>query len=179
VAVSAGEAGGWLRAGRIGRPHGLDGSFHVAGASASLLVVGREVRLGEDGSVRRIERRAGHDARVILRLDGYASREAITVLRGLELFVPRSAAPPLGEDEWWAEELEGCAVHDAGRPVGVVARLLGLPSCEVLEVTRVGADGEDGSAAEPLLVPLVGDAVRSVDVAARRIDIDLRFLGEA
>jgi 16S rRNA processing protein RimM len=52
----------------------------------------------------------------------------------------------------------------------VVVRLLGLPSCEVLEVERSGG---------PLLVPLVSDAVRSVDVAARRIDVDLRFLGEA
>jgi 16S rRNA processing protein RimM len=30
-----------------------------------------------------------------------------------------------------------------------------------------------------LLVPLVRDAIRTVDVSARRIDIDLRFLGEA
>jgi len=45
-----------------------------------------------------------------------------------------------------------------------------LPSCEVLEVDR-----PDGS---ELLVPLVRDAIRSIDVAARRIDVDLRFLGE-
>jgi 16S rRNA processing protein RimM len=38
----------------------------------------------------------------------------------------------------------------------------------VLEVEREGG-GE-------LLVPLVRDAVRSVDVAARRIDVDLGFL---
>jgi 16S rRNA processing protein RimM len=29
-----------------------------------------------------------------------------------------------------------------------------------------------------LLVPLVRDAVRDVDVAGRRIDVDLAFLGE-
>ncbi len=76
--------------------------------------------------------------------------------------------PPLGEDEWWAEDLEGCTVHDGGRRVGTVRRLLALPSCEVLEVER-----EDGE----LLVPLVSDAVRAVDVAGRTIDVDLRFLG--
>jgi 16S rRNA processing protein RimM len=176
-------AGGWLRAGQVGRPHGLDGSFHVAGASPLLLVAGAEVLLGEGGPARRIERRAGHDARVILRLEDCDSRDAVAPLRGLELFVSRSVAPPLEADEWWAEELEGCSVHDGGRPVGVVARLLALPSCEVLEVIRAGADGGEGGegdvAAEPLLVPLVGDAVRSVDVAARRIDVDLTFLGEA
>ena len=35
-----------------------------------------------------------------------------------------------------------------------------------------------GRTAPELLVPLVRDAVRSVDVAARRIDVDLAFLGE-
>jgi hypothetical protein len=30
-----------------------------------------------------------------------------------------------------------------------------------------------------LLVPLVGDAVRDVDLAAGRVDVDLAFLGEA
>jgi len=30
-----------------------------------------------------------------------------------------------------------------------------------------------------LLVPLVRDAIRSVDVGARRIEINLAFLGEA
>ena len=30
-----------------------------------------------------------------------------------------------------------------------------------------------------LLVPMVRDAVREIDVAARRIDVDLDFLGEA
>ena len=30
-----------------------------------------------------------------------------------------------------------------------------------------------------LLVPMVHDAIRSVDVAARRIDVDLAFLGDA
>ena len=55
--------------------------------------------------------------------------------------------------------------------VGVVRRLLALPSCEALEVAREGEDD--------LLVPLVRDAVRAVDPDARRVDVDLRFLGAA
>ena len=56
--------------------------------------------------------------------------------------------------------------------MGSVRRLLALPSCEVLEVDR--AAGGD-----PLLVPLVSDAVRAVDVGGRVIDVDLGFLGES
>ena len=159
----------WLRAGTVGSPHGLDGSFHVSRPNAPLLVLGATVLVAD--AERRVTRRAGTDARPILRLEGCDDREAARALTGQDLFVARAAAPALEEDEWWAEELEGCAVHDGGQKVGTVRRLLGLPSCEVLEVQR-DAGGPD------LLVPLVTDAVRSVDPERKEIEIDLRFLGE-
>ena len=79
--------------------------------------------------------------------------------------VVRTAAPPLAAGECWAEDLEGCAVVTAGgRSLGIVGGLRALPSCEVLEV------GD-------LLVPMCGDAMRVVDIAARRIVVDAAFLG--
>ncbi|MGA9860042.1 MAG: ribosome maturation factor RimM [Solirubrobacteraceae bacterium] len=167
-----GDARHWLRAGAVGRPHGLDGSFHVNDPVPGLLSLGATVQVGD--AELEIDRLAGHERRVILRFTGHASREAAEALRGTEIRAPREAAPPLEEDEWWATDLEGCTVHDGERSVGVVTRLLALPSCEVLEVSR-SAD-PDGPA---LLVPLVGDAVRTVDVEAGVIDVDLAFLGEA
>ena len=158
----------WLHAGRVGRPHGLDGSFLVADANPVLLRTAE--RLMINGVEHAIERRAGHDARLILRLEGCTDREGAEAMRGQELLVPRANAPELEEDEWWAEDLEGLAVCDGERHVGTVNRLLALPSCEVLEVER--ADGGD-----PLLVPLISDAVRTVDLERKQIDIDLNFLG--
>jgi 16S rRNA processing protein RimM len=160
----------WLRAGRVGRPHGLDGSFHVTQPAPELLTLGSRVLVADREA--RISRRAGTDARPIVRLEGHEDRTAAESLRGTEMLVARIDAPELGEDEWWAEDLEGCRVHDAGRAVGKVQRLVALPSCEVLEVSREDARGT-------LLVPLVSDAVRAVDVERREIEIDLRFLGEA
>ncbi|HEY2320336.1 MAG TPA: ribosome maturation factor RimM [Solirubrobacteraceae bacterium] len=160
----------WLRAGVVGRAHGLDGSFHVADPVAELLELDAEVRVGIER--RRIVRLAGHEARPIVRLEGCEDRDAAEALRGQELQVARAEAPELEEDEWWATDLEGCAVRDGSREVGVVARLLALPSCEVLEVAR----SEPGT--PDLLVPLVRDAVRDVDLDRRVIDVDLRFLGE-
>jgi 16S rRNA processing protein RimM len=156
-----------LVAGRVGRPHGLDGSFHVVDARPDLLALGA-VTLG-DRSLR-VLRRAGTDERPILRLEGVADRGAAESLRGSALLVDRAEVPVLEEDEWYAEDLEGCLVVDGDRSLGRVRRLLALPSCEVLEVERAGAPD--------LLVPLVRDAVRSVDVTARRIDVDSAFLGE-
>lgn len=157
-----------LLAARVGRPHGLDGSFHVKDPRFDLLAEGGTVSV--NGRSRAIVRRAGTPARPILRLEDCRSREDVEALRGAELFVGRDVAPELGAGEFYAEELEGCAVHDGERRVGIVRALLALPSCEVLEVAR-----EDGG---DLLVPLVSDAVREVDAAARRIEVDLAFLGE-
>jgi 16S rRNA processing protein RimM len=159
----------WLVVGRVGRPHGLDGSFHVTRPNAQLLGAVASVMI--DDEELSITRRAGTDKRMILRLEDHDDRIAAEALRGKDIMVPRSVAPELGPDEWWAEDLAGCAVHDSGRVVGTVRRLIELPSCEVLEVERAG--GGD------LLVPLITDAVREVDLDRRTIDVDLRFLGEA
>jgi 16S rRNA processing protein RimM len=158
----------WLAAGLVGRPHGLDGSFHVRRPRGALLELGTAVRVG--GEEAEIVRRAGTEERPILRLAGHDGREAAEALLGLDLFVHRASVPELDEDEWYAEDLEGCRVVDGAAEVGRVERLVALPSCEVLEVARDGA--------ADLLVPLVRDAVRSVDVGAGVIDVDLAFLGE-
>ncbi len=165
----AGPAEDWLAAGRVGRPHGLDGSFHVHEARGALLALGVVVRAGDREAA--IVRRAGTDERPIVRLDGVDTREAAGALRGLELFVPRGVAPALEDDEWWAEDLVGCRVVDGERELGVVARLVPLPSCEALEVAGAGDD-------DPFLVPLVRDAVRLVDVEAKVIDVNVAFLGD-
>jgi 16S rRNA processing protein RimM len=122
------------------------------------------------GNVVVVERRAGTADRPILRLAGVRTREAAEALRGEPLRVARADLPPLEEGEVWAHDLAGCVVVDGDRRVGDVRRLVGLPSCEALEVEPEGGG-------EPLLVPLVRDAVRSLDLAARRIDVDLGFLG--
>jgi 16S rRNA processing protein RimM len=110
-----------------------------------------------------IARRAGTIDRPILRLEGHTSREAAEALRGSALAVPAREAPPLEQDEYWAADLAGCRVVDGAREVGVVARMIALPSCEALEV---------GDA----LIPLVHDAIRSVDMEARVIDVDMGFV---
>jgi 16S rRNA processing protein RimM len=162
-----GAGAGGLPAGRVGRPHGLDGSFYVTRASARLLRQGAAVTVA--GRTLEIVRRAGTDERPIVRLEGVEGREAAEALRGQELTVGAASAPPLAEGEWWAHELEGCAVTDGERVLGTVARLIEMPSCELLEVVR--------DRGEPLLVPMVRDAIRSVAPEQRRIEVDAAFLG--
>jgi 16S rRNA processing protein RimM len=125
-----------VTAGRVGRPHGRDGSFQVEGAVHPLPLDGT-VLVG--GRPHRIERRAGTDERPLVRLSGV---EDPRPLRGELLLVDEE----LGDDEWLASDLVGLSVPGRGR----VRRVLDGPSCSVLEL-------EDGT-----LVPFVSDAIRSV-----------------
>jgi len=144
-----------VTAGRIGRPHGLDGSFWVESAAHGL-AAGTAVSVC--GSERLVERRAGTEERPLVRLQGVEDRETAAALGG-ELLLVREQ---LTEGEWLACDLEGCLVSGLGR----VHRVLGAPSCDLLEL-------EDGT-----LVPLIPDAVRSVDLENGRIEVDHRFLGQ-
>jgi 16S rRNA processing protein RimM len=158
----------FIEAGRVGRPHGLDGSFHVTRPDARLLAGVDEVYVR--GRPEHVDRRAGTDERPILRLAGHSGREAAEALRGAPLAIPVGRAPALEPGEYWAHDLAGCGVWDGERHVGEVRRMVPLPSCEALEVAR--AEGGE------LLVPMVRDAIRAVDVGARRIEVDLSFLGQ-
>jgi 16S rRNA processing protein RimM len=157
-----------LKVGRVGRPHGLDGSFYVTRPLARLLAVGASVTVA--GRASQIVRRAGTDERPIVRLEGVHDRAGAEAMRGLELTVAAEQAPELGEGEWWAHELEGCEVIAGGRRLGTVVRVIALPSCEALEVL-------EARGAEPLLVPMVKDAVRLIEAGERRIEVDADFLG--
>jgi 16S rRNA processing protein RimM len=180
--TSDGDRGsGAVSAGRVGRAHGLDGSFYVTGARPRLLAVGTRVSL--DGHTCAVVRRAGTDEHPIVRLDEVEDRPAAEALRGYELTVELAQAPALEEGEWWAQELVGCEVLDGERHVGTVIGLMELPSCEVLEVrlVRSEADGQHkstDSSAGQLLVPMVSDAIRHVDPKRKHIDVNMAFLGE-
>jgi 16S rRNA processing protein RimM len=138
-----------VTAGRVGKPHGLDGSFYVDGASHPL-PVGTALQVGDDAH--EIERRAGTDERPLIRLSGVDDPRG---LRGELLLVEAE----LAEDEWLAADLVGCSVPGHG----AVLRVFDGPSCSVLEL-------EDGT-----LVPFVSDAIESVERGEIRLNED--FLG--
>jgi 16S rRNA processing protein RimM len=166
----ASAADALISVGRVGRAHGLDGSFHVTQPRERVL--GGAVAVIVDGVEITIVRHDGTASRPILRLAGVDSREAVDALRGTDLWMRRADAPPLEDDEWYAEDLIGCRVVDGDVAVGVVAKLLPYPSCDLLEVQRPAVG------AKALWVPLISDAVRTVDLDAQTIDVDLAFLGE-
>ena len=61
---------------KVGRPHGLDGSFHVDAP----LEEGQTVTIGEREFT--VAERKGTDSRPIIRLEGIEDRDAAEALRG-------------------------------------------------------------------------------------------------
>jgi len=141
-----------VTAGRVGRAHGRDGSFYVDGAAFDFP---EGSRVSVAGSEHEVVRRAGTDDRPLIRLGGIDDPNA---LRGEILLVEEE----LEDDEYLVSDLVGCQIPGLGR----VERVLDAPSCTLLEV------GEEGH-----LVPLIGDAVKRVDLVGKIIEVDRDFLG--
>lgn len=132
--------------GRVGRPHGVDGSFVVERASEAegRFAVGAELWLGGSPAKVVAAKRVG-GGRLAIRLDRRAER-------GEELSVPREALPAPGEDEFYVFELVGRRVEEeGGRDLGRVRDVLSYPANDVLEL-------DSG-----LLLPMVEDCVLAVE----------------
>jgi len=154
------DESGLVPVGRVGRPHGLDGAFVVERASDDerRWEVGATVLVDGAPATIELSRRVGGGRRAI-RLDR-------RVERGAELAVHVSELPPPEPDSYYAFQLVGLAVVDeVGRDLGSVVEVYPGVANDNLEL----ADGT--------LVPLIDDAVRTVDLAAGRIVVERGFLG--
>jgi 16S rRNA processing protein RimM len=137
--------------GRVGKSHGLDGSFVVEGASDApeRFAVGAELLV--DGEPARVVASKRARGRPVIKLD----REA---QRGTDLEVARASLPPAEEGSYYVFQLVGLAVvEQGGRELGHVADVAPGVANDVLEVDT------------GLALPMVEDCVREVDLDRGRI----------
>jgi 16S rRNA processing protein RimM len=148
---SASSGDGFVKVGRVGRPHGLDGSFVVEGASeeparfsvGAVLWVG-----GEPAHVVSSKRARGLP---VIRLDR-------PVARGTDLDVPVAELPPPADDAYYVFQLVGLEVEEeGGRGLGRVADVAPGVANDVLEL-------DSGIA-----LPMHEDCIHRIDLAAGRI----------
>jgi 16S rRNA processing protein RimM len=161
-----------LLAGRVTGAHGLRGGLRVrcAAGGAEVLLGVESVCVGvrEQEARRYAVQRARHGRRDELWLDlaEVADRTAAEALRGAGLWIDPAQLAALPEGEYWAFQLVGCTVEDAaGRSIGRVREVGGNGAQDVLVVD--GANGEEH------LIPAVRAWWREVDLAGRRIVVEL------
>jgi 16S rRNA processing protein RimM len=159
--ASSGREHGLVRVGRVGRPHGRDGAFVVEQASEDL-------RRFEVGATLVVD---GEPAKVVLSRRVGGGRRAIKldrrVERGAELAVRREDLPPPDEGSYYVADLVGLeVVEEGGRSLGLVSDVLPGVANDVLEL-------ESG-----LLLPLVEECVRDVQLAQRMVVVARGFADE-
>jgi 16S rRNA processing protein RimM len=146
-----------VRVGRVGKSHGLDGSFFVEHGSEDEKRFAVGATLLVDGEPAKVVGSKRSRGRPVIRLD----REA---RRGAELAVPRSGLPPPEEGSYYEFQLVGLeAEEEGGRALGRVAAVQPGLANDVLEL-------DSG-----LLLPLVEACVREVDLGGGRILIAAGF----
>jgi 16S rRNA processing protein RimM len=147
-----------VRVGRVGKPHGLDGSFFVEHGSEDEERFAVGATLHVDGKPAKVLGSKRSRGRPVVRLN----RE---VARGAELAVPKSELPPPEEGTYYEFQLVGLQVEEeGGRALGRVEAVQPGPANDVLEL-------DSG-----LLLPLVEACVREVDLGAGRIVIAPGFV---
>jgi 16S rRNA processing protein RimM len=137
--------------GRVGKPHGLDGSFVVEDASDDERWFRKGARLEVGGEELEVVAARQARGRFVIRLER-------PVERGVTLEVPIAALPPTEEGEYYAFQLVGLeVVEEGGRELGRVRAVDPGVANDVLAL-------EGG-----LLLPLVETCVRDIDLEAGRI----------
>jgi 16S rRNA processing protein RimM len=143
--------------GRVGRPHGLDGSFVVEHPSEneSLFEPGATLHVAGEPAIVVGRKRSG--GRLVLKLDRGSAR-------GADLTVPRARLPEPGVDSYYVFQLVGLdVVEEGGRPLGAVRDVSPGIANDVLEL-------DSG-----LALPMHEECIREVDLTAGRIVVAAGF----
>jgi 16S rRNA processing protein RimM len=143
--------------GRVGRPHGLDGSFVVEQASENEALFELGATLFADGEPVTVTARKRSGGRLVVKLDR-------DVPRGAELAVPRSELLEPEPDSYYVFQLIGLeVVEEGGRRLGTVRDVEPGVANDVLAL-------DSG-----LALPMHEECVREIDLDAGRLVVARGF----
>jgi 16S rRNA processing protein RimM len=162
-------ADGLLRVGYIAGSHGLHGAMRVRTDDPGSTTLAALKRLFvETAAGRREFKVLGSSAlsagnqRIIL--EGIGDADAAEALRGGTVMVAAADLPPLGEGEFYYFQLVGAEVMlTDGRRLGTIEDIMSTGAHDVWVVR----DGE-----REVLVPVITDVVKAMDLGARRVTIE-------
>ena len=148
-------------------PHGVQGALRIKSFTEQPEDVAGYGPLTDEAGLRRFELRvvgAGKGV-VIARLSGVEDRNQAEALRGLRLYLQRSALPQTEAEEYYHADLIGLeAVLGDGTPVGRVRAIHDFGAGDTLELVRPGAPA--------LMVPFTRAVVPSIELASGRLVLD-------
>jgi 16S rRNA processing protein RimM len=155
--------------GVVAAPHGVRGLVRVLSFAEDPMAIGRYGPLSDEAATKtyRVEALSTAKGTVLARIEGVADRTAAEALRGLRLYVERSALPATGAREWYEADLVGLrAVGRDGRDWGKVLAFHDFGAGTTMEVS--GGEASPGS----VMLPFNDAAVPEIDVAGGKVLID-------
>jgi 16S rRNA processing protein RimM len=145
--------------GRVGKSHGLDGSFVVEDASETPQRFEVGAQLIVEGEPAKVVGRRTSRGRPVIRLDR-------RVARGAALELPRSALEPTADDEYYVFELVGLEVAEDGGEV--LGRVVDVPPGAANDVLELDSG---------VSLPMVEDCILEIDLDRRLIVVAKGFSG--
>ncbi len=144
----------WLKLGRVGKAHGLQGAFFVSGREDPIpksygdLILGSNPESGERFKVRG-SRMQGD--RPILHFESLTRREHAEQYAGQDIWVERDKVLVNSSTEYlWSDLYGRCVVDSEGTQIGVVHRVTNFGASDILQVK-----GDQGYLDVPLIAPYV------------------------
>ena|ERR1039458_2383962 len=113
-----------------------------------------------------------HKGGIVLHLEGIDSISAAETLAGLTVAIPLAHRAPLAEDEVYIADLVGCTLYDVAKSDAPV--LVG----QIEAVDRTAGPVallaiRSAISAEEILIPFAKSYLRTIDLAARRVEMAL------
>lgn len=154
--------------GVVGAPHGVRGLVRIRSFTEDPMAIGAYGALSDEtGKEYRVEALNAAKGAVLARIEGVADRTAAEALRGLRLFVERSALPATSEREWYEADLIGlAAVGRDGRDWGKILAFHDFGGGQTMEVS--GGEASRSS----VLLPFTDAAVPEIDVEGGKVLVD-------
>jgi len=149
--------------GVVAAPHGVRGLARIKSFTEDPMAVGAYGPLSDESGKKeyRVEALSAARRAVLARIEGVADRTAAEALRGLRLYVDRSALPETGEREWYEADLIGLkAVGTDGRDWGKVTAFHDFGAGSVMEVSG------------GVMLPFTNEAVPEIDVEGGKVLVD-------
>jgi 16S rRNA processing protein RimM len=158
----------FLAVGQLRRPHGIRGEMQMLVLTdfPDRLQPDLVVYLGERHKPHTIRSRRSHQDLLLVAFEGFPDRTSVETLRNQFVYLPAEMAPELPAGEFYRHELiDLLVVAESGKNLGVVEEILETGANDVLLV-RMESGAE-------LLLPLIDDVVREIDLESGSIHIFL------
>ncbi len=165
--------------GVISGAHGIRGEVKIKAFGEDPLAIGAYGPLSGETGGATVEITTVRPSKggVIARIAGVGDRTQAEALKGLKLFVARSALPDAAEDEYYHADLVGLSVElSDGKTMGKVIAVQDFGAGPMLEIRLSGpahTEGTTGAKGEnTLLAPFTREIVPEVDLAGGRLVLD-------